>query len=169
MDQKELEKEKEQYFIYNANGNFFCDCSLCKENDFNTNQIQKGLNAVPQKLLDYVDVKAKEEEYEKFGGFEKSFFWLMEHLLPPSQQENILKGCELIFPDTAFYQNGKARLVVKMDKDYCLTGIKKAVKLAKDEIYKDFSTVVRERKKDNLGIFYEKYGAEFKRGGSQGT
>lgn len=56
-----------------------------------------------------------------------------------------------------------------MDKDFCLTGIKKTIKLAKDEIYKDFSTVVRERKKDNLGIFYEKYGAEFKRGGSLGT
>lgn len=37
MDPKELEAEKELYYVYNANGNFFCDCSLCKENDFNTN------------------------------------------------------------------------------------------------------------------------------------
>jgi hypothetical protein len=49
-----------------------------------------------------------------------------------------------------------------MDKDFCLVGVKKPVKLQKDEIHKDFSTVVRERKKDTLGVFYMLYGPEFK-------
>lgn len=88
---------------------------------------------------------------------------MMEHLLPPAMQENTLKGCELIFPDTAFFVGGKAKIVVKMDKDHCLQGVKKVQKLQKDEIYKDFSTVVRERKKDVLGIFYDKYGECFKK------
>jgi hypothetical protein len=84
----------------------------------------------------------------------------MEHLLPPQQQENLVKGCELVFPDTAFYEKGKAKVVVKMDREYCLTGVRKATRLTKDDIYKDFSNVVRERKKDGLGLFYMKYGPE---------
>lgn len=118
---------------------------------------------MPEKLLEYVRIRQKEEDFEKYGGFQKSFMWLMEHLLPPANQEQTLKGCELIFPDTAFYVSGKAKVIIRMDKDFCLVGVKKALKLQKDEIYKDFSTVVRERKKDQLGIFYEKYGQEFRK------
>jgi len=35
----------------------------------------------------------------------------------------------MIFPDTVFFEKGKAKLIVKMDKDYCLLGIKNANKL----------------------------------------
>jgi hypothetical protein len=51
---------------------------------------------------------------------------MMEHLLPPPAQENSIRGCQLIFPDTAFYQGGKAKIIIKMDKEYCLMGVKKA-------------------------------------------
>lgn len=44
----------------------------------------------------------------------------MEHLLPPSEKESAVKGCELIFPDTVFFNQGKAKMIIKMDKDYCL-------------------------------------------------
>jgi hypothetical protein len=96
------------------------------------------------------------KEYEVLGGFERSFNWLMEHLLPPS--ENI-KGCECIFPDTVFYENGEAKIIIKMDKDYCLTSTKNPVKLISRNINKEFYQTVRERKRHYLGIFQMKYGA----------
>ena len=49
-----------------------------------------------------------------------------------------------------------------MDKDYCLLGVKKATKLTKDDIIKEFGTVVRERKRDEEGIFSRMYGPEIK-------
>lgn len=75
------------------------------------------------------------KEYELLGGFERSFNWLIEHLLPPSDN---IKGCECIFPDTAFYENGEAKIIIKMDKDYCLTSIKNTTKLQGRNIYKEF-------------------------------
>ena len=52
-----------------------------------------------------------------------SFNWLMHHLLPPQDLESKLSGCELLFPDTAFFANddgsGKtgcvARDIIKTD------------------------------------------------------
>ena len=57
------------------------------------------------------------------------FTWLIEHLLPPS---DLYKGCEMIFPDTVFFEkeSAKARLIVKMEKkDYCLVSNKNPTKL----------------------------------------
>jgi hypothetical protein len=80
----------------------------------------------------------------------------MEHLIPPS--ENI-KGCECIFADTVFYENGEAKVIIKMDKDYCLTYTKNPVKLISRNISKEFYQTVRERKRHYLGVFQMKYGA----------
>lgn len=74
-------------------------------------------------------------KFRHVGGFQKGFAWLMEHLLPPS---DLIKGCELIFPDTAFFSQGKAKLIVKMDKEFCLVGIRNPVKLSLQKIRKDF-------------------------------
>ena len=49
-DRTHIELEEKQYDVHNANGEFTCKCSLCKENDFNTTQIQKGLKSIPEKL-----------------------------------------------------------------------------------------------------------------------
>lgn len=81
--------------------------------------------------------------------------------MPPSEQIDMVKGCELIFPDTVFFEKGKAKLIVRMDKEYCLQGIRNAAKLNNNIIYKDFINIVRERKKDGLGIFYLRYGPDF--------
>ena len=75
--------------------------------------------------------------YKKFSEYKKDFYWLMENLLPPT--ENI-KGCELIFPDTAFFNSqGNCQAIIKMDKDYCLKSIKVASKLLVTNVQKDFS------------------------------
>jgi len=73
--------------------------------------------------------------------------------LPPNDH---YKGCELIFPDTVFFEKVKdekgkvtarAKVIVKMDKkDFCLQAVKNPVKLNLASIYKDFSETVKNRK-----------------------
>ena len=150
-------------------------CQVCQEDDDGYQQadlslspdnaglanLQKGLKEIPDKLRKTLQIIQTENRYERYGGFPKSFCWLIEHLLPPARSVDTIKGCELIFPDTVFFERGKAKLVVKMDKDYCLQGFKNATKLNIQNIYKDFSNAVRERKKDTHGIFYMRYGPNF--------
>ena len=66
------------------------------------------------------------------------------------------KGCELIFPDTLIFCKGKAKLVIKCDKDWCLTSVK-AAKVPLGKICTEFQNVVRERKKDLNGPFTQIY------------
>jgi hypothetical protein len=42
----------------------------------------------------------------------RSFQWLIEKLLPPSER---VLGCELWIPDTAIFEQGKPKLVFKTD------------------------------------------------------
>mgnify|MGYP000574148540 CR=1 FL=1 len=114
------------------------------------------LKKVPERVIKALRVMEVLKEYELLGGFERNFNWLMEHLLPPS--ENI-KGCECIFADTAFFENGEAKVIVKMDKDYCLTSTKNPAKLISRNVSKEFYQTVRERKRNYIGIFQMKYGA----------
>ena len=58
-------------------------------------------------------------ENEQNNVKKEQFFWLMEHLLPPSPDK--FKGCELIFPDTAFFEQGQCKCIIKNDEDFCLT------------------------------------------------
>ena len=51
----------------------------------------------------------------------------MDHLVPPNPDK--FKGCELIFPDTAFFNNGKPTHIIRNDKDFCLVKVKKADKM----------------------------------------
>lgn len=62
----------------------------------------------------------------------EQFMWLMEHLLPPSPEK--FKGCELIFPDTAFFENGCCKCIIKNDEDYCLVQVKNPAKLTLNAI-----------------------------------
>ena len=39
------------------------------------------------------------------------------HLLPFNDK---VKGCELLMPETVFFDNGQPECVVKMDKSFCL-------------------------------------------------
>ena len=69
----------------------------------------------------------RETYYRRFEGEEKDFIWLMEMMLGPNDR---VKGCEVIFPDTVLFKNGKPTVVIKMDtRDYCLYGLKSDTKL----------------------------------------
>jgi hypothetical protein len=56
----------------------------------------------------------------------------MEHLLPPNPAK--FKGCELVFPDTAFFEQGVCKYIIKNDEDYCLIQVKNPVKLTLNAI-----------------------------------
>lgn len=81
-----------------------------------------------------------DDRIQHIGGFKQGFKWLMEHLLPPSDK---IKGCELIFPDTAFFDNGVLNLMIKMDKDFCLEGVKNKKKLSVLKFVKNFQIVMK--------------------------
>lgn len=44
----------------------------------------------------------------------QSFQWLLEQLLPPNDR---ICGCEVWVPDTAMFELGKPKVIVKTDKD----------------------------------------------------
>ena len=96
------------------------------------------------------------EQY--YQGMPRDFQWLMQHLLPINDK---IRGCELIFPDTVLFHRGKPKVIIKNDKEFCLLPVRQMSKLNLQSIYKEFSNVVRERKKDFSGPFMKLYGNVF--------
>lgn len=142
-------KKKENAVATNnqCTGGFSCECSICKS------QIR-----IEKRSTVAATTKAQQENEINellYEGIPRDFFWLMHSLLASSDK---VKGCELIFPDTAFFRKGKPVIVIKSDsKDYCLVGVRHPKKLSLQSIYKDFQNVVRRRKKDLLGPFNRFY------------
>jgi hypothetical protein len=63
----------------------------------------------------------RNEYYKRFGGQNHDFIWLIEHLL--SFSDKIL-GCDMIFPETVFFKDGKADFFIKMDRAFSLVAIR---------------------------------------------
>lgn len=102
-------------FLHKGQGGFDCKCASCKE------------AAKPQdRFVSKVIVNPIEEiiKNSKEPVRQRSFNWFLEHLLPSMPDK--FKGCELIFPDTLIFCKGKSKLVIKCDKDWCLTSVKAA-------------------------------------------
>lgn len=100
-----------------------------------------------------------EQKFANLGGFNKSFHWLIDHLTPPLEQDHIYKGCELIFPDTAFFNNqGVCELITKLDKDLCIKKVRNKDKYQPDAIHQAFTEVVWGRFRNPEGHFEKKYG-----------
>lgn len=161
-DFKQEEMLERQTDVHGANGRFNCECTLCLQQMDPRGKSNMGGLDNNSKMSDRVkmglSILDRDNYYKKYGGFQKDFTWLIENLLPPNER---IKGCELIFPDTVFFKNGKPFYIVRMDKnDFCIFKMKTASKLKLSEIYKDFQNVTEERKKDNLGVFQSKYGAD---------
>ena len=76
--------------------------------------------------------------------------------MPPN---DLVKGCELIFPDTVFFENGEPKLLIKMEKEnMCIQGIRNPAKLNLQNIQNEFLDTFKERKKETHGIFHKRYG-----------
>ncbi len=55
-------------------------------------------------------------------------------------------GCELLMPETAIFEDAKIKIIMKTDKDGCITQYKQKFTLQK--LRQDFSIIARDRKKD---------------------
>ena len=83
----------------------------------------------------------------------------MEHLLPPNPAK--FKGCELIFPDTAFFEQGVCKSIFKNDDEHCLIQVKNPAKLTMLAVQTAFNAVNRERRNDQNGVFSQMYHKNF--------
>lgn len=78
---------------------------------------------------------------------------------PPPEQDHIYKGCEIIFPDTAFFNaSGVCELIVKIDKERCIKKIRNKDKYTPDAIHHAFVEAVWQRFRETEGHFELKYG-----------
>lgn len=55
------------------------------------------------------------------------------------------------------FARGKPKVIIRTDKEFCLMAVRQPAKLNIQSIYKDFSNLVRERKKDIAGYFHQMY------------
>ena len=107
--------------MHDARGRFNCQCSICLK-QINIEKVGRGtLHEVPGKLKVSLSVIDRNNYYKRFDSDKKDFVWLMEKLL--SNSDRIL-GCELIFPDTVFFKEGKPSFIIKMDREFCLICIR---------------------------------------------
>jgi len=78
----------------------------------------------------------------------------------------------LIFPDTVFFNRGRAVSIVKCDKDFCLTAVKnqsknkgqgesKNNKLSLQFLTSMLNTVYRNRKNETNSVFNQIYNKHF--------
>ena len=129
----------ELHKVHGAEGGFFCqtNCAACKFQlkTHAIDRMKQSMNPVET----WINNNIKSIETEKFA-------WLIDHLLPPNPAK--IKGCELIFPDTAFFEQGVCKCVIKNDEDYCLTAVRNPAKLSLINVQTAFSAVLRERRND---------------------
>jgi len=106
-----------------------------------------GSNKIPGLLNEDEIMMRGDRKQNKVILEPRSFLWLLEHMLPVSER---VLGCEIWIPDTAIFEGGKPKLVVKTERDGCLVKYKKLPGLS--DLRKIFAIVSRERKKE-IGYF----------------
>ena len=73
----------------------------------------------------------------------------------------MIKGCEILMPDTVFFKEGKIDFVAQNDKEFCLSFDTKT-KLTLFEVRKSLIKVSKERKADTVPLGVYKQAAERK-------
>ena len=108
-----------------AFGGFSCGrkCAYCihQVKTHNSKILDEAIKPLDQYMFDHGELVMKAR-----------FQWLMEHLLPPNPK---FKGCELIFPDTAFLKDEQCKFVIKNDKDHCLMQVKNSSKISLNALF----------------------------------
>lgn len=68
-------------------------------------------------------------------------------------KEAMIKGCQIIMPETVFYKDGKIDLIVSNDRDFCLA-TETRYKWIDLELRKKLPIILSDRRADNvyLGI-----------------
>lgn len=87
--------------------------------------------------------KAKIAPRDDLVFVERSFNWLMEKLLSPSEQ---LLGCEVNIPDMVLFEQGKPKCFLKNEKDGCVAQVMKN-KSKLSTVQKYFTQAYADRKR----------------------
>lgn len=116
-------------------GNYYCTCSVCA---LQTKEIPSTSSSIQSK-----------EDYANYEGKEKSFAWLLKEL-GKSTKDNSFK---LNIPETVVFRKSKPAFMVYQRPDRTLKMTTSANKLKLSEIKNLFSTLARQRKRDeNSGV-----------------
>ena len=129
-----------------SSGNYFCKCSICDL------QRKDTIHQDPA-------IKAK-EDYANYEGKEKSFTWLLKELGKASKENSI----KLNIPETVVFKKGKPSFLIFQRADRTLKLTTSAQKLKLVEIKKMFSSLARNRKREEFPVMKparpEAYGKE---------
>lgn len=120
FDEEKGEEERGSAF-------FSCQCNMC--------QAQRSR----------VQVVRQKEDLSFLTDTPTAFAQLIEWMFPSSDK---IKGAQILFPDTVFFEEGKPAFIARIDKEGCLVKVTQASKLGLQEIRQRFSTIVRERKRE---------------------
>lgn len=141
VDQEEGSEQARTYFPCSRQlrfrkpedeGKHLANCTVCKVH------VERPDNFVTRSVRD--------DGWYKQDGIK--FPALIKDLLPPSPGVD-LEGCEIRFPDTAFFaEDGKPGLHARMDKDGKLSQVAQTNKLTLNAMNFDLVKIVRERQKD---------------------
>jgi len=71
----------------------------------------------------------------------------------------MIKGCQIIMPETVFYKDGKIDLIVSNDRDFCLAAETK-LKWSDLEVRKKLPIIVQERRADCVYLGIQKLATE---------
>lgn len=64
-----------------------------------------------------LQLKNDMENYVQMEGRRQSFRWLVERMFSPVAD---ILGCQVTFPETVFFQEGKPKFIVRTDKNGCI-------------------------------------------------
>lgn len=102
--QEDHETDDKMLEIHQENGMFPCFCEICMKQSAPGRNIST-LKELPIRLKKSLEVRERNNYYqEHYKGEQQTFFWLMKHLLPYTDK---IKGCECLFMDTVFFENGE--------------------------------------------------------------
>jgi hypothetical protein len=74
-----------------------------------------------------------------------TFTTLIEWLFANSDK---IKGAQILFPDTVFFEEGKPSFIARIDKEGCMIKVTHPSKLALQDIRTKFPVIVRDRRKE---------------------
>lgn len=142
VQQEKPKFTKEEY----ARAFFKCECIVCKT------QVTHEMMLLEKKKFNAAIYYEEEVQFRD----------LIEKMFPNSDK---IKGAQILFPDTVFFEDGKPLFIARIDKDGCLTKISQASKLSLQEVRQKFSQIVRDRRKETqLLIFPTNPGAQYLQG-----
>ena len=113
MKKKKQESDEDKGEEERGSAFFSCQCKVC------------------QAQLSRVQVVKQKEDLHLLMDTPTPFVQLIEWMFPSSDK---IKGAQILFPDTVFFEEGKPAFIARIDKEGCLVKVTQPSKLGLQEI-----------------------------------